>query len=363
MRIAVLLDHWHADGGGLEQYLHHVLPLLVDRGHAVALVARGAERGTPRGVTPLSLHKGKWLPRPWSDYQEAREAVARAKDWGAERCWGFRAIPCEGAAWTPMGGSAPNVQQARGRMPSRRTRALLRLEEETLQAAKVVLPMSPMVEKQIEARAPGKRQVLLPLPLLQEPAVCKQPERRGRGRVGAPIRILHCGRDPLRHGSLAALDWFRALRGRGLHAEVQLWTKTEAHAERALGCDAGALLEEGVTLRGWDGGFHDALKEADLLFHPTLYDSFSLVCLEAAAAGVPVVTTAGAGVAELLPRELCVEVKREVPEVAAATAMELLVAGGQYSQERWTEMVMDVREQFGLKAHVDGIEKALNPAP
>lgn len=328
MRIAVLLDQWHADGGGLEQYLHFVLPLLVDRGFAVALVARGAERSTPRGVTPLGLHKGRWLPRPWSDYQEAREAVKRAEEWGADCCWGFRAIPCEGAIWTPMGGSAPDVQNARGRIPSRRTRALLRLEDETLQAASMALPMSPMVERQIEKRSPGKAQRLLPLPLLEIPQVLRQPERRTRGRVGHPIRVVHCGRDPLRHGSMAAVEWFRAMRGRELHAELRIWTKTVAHGERAVGRSRAELETEGIFLHGWDGGFRKALSEADLLFHPTLYDSFSLVCLEAAAAGVPVVTTTGAGVAELLPRELCVESRRELPEVAAATAMELLVAGG-----------------------------------
>ncbi|MGB0953776.1 MAG: glycosyltransferase family 4 protein [Planctomycetota bacterium] len=360
MRIAVLLDQWHADGGGLEQYLHYVLPALVDRGFAVALVARGAELGCPRGVTPLSLHKGRWLPRPWSDYQEAREAVSRAQAWGADRCWGFRAIPCEGAIWTPMGGSAPDVQKARGRLPSRRTRALLRLEDETLDAASLVLPMSPMVERQIEARSPGKPQSLMPLPLLEEPSVLKQPDRRTRGRVGHPIRIVHCGRDPLRHGSMAAVEWFRALRGRQLHAELRLWTKTVVHGERAIGRSSAGLEEEGIFLHGWDGGFRDALADADLLFHPTLYDSFSLVCLEAAAAGVPVVTTKGAGVAEILPRELCIESRRELPEVAAATAMELLVGGGQHGAEEWEGMVQEVRKEFGFLRHVEELLKVLS---
>jgi len=358
MRIAVLLDHWHADGGGLEQYLHHVLPALVDCGHAVALVARGAERGTPRGVTPLGLHRGRWLPRPWSDYQEAREAVRRAASWGADRCWGFRAIPCEDAVWTPMGGSAPDVQQARGSAPSRRTRALLKLEQETLEKAKLVLPMSPMVQRQIARRVPDKPQTLLPLPLLQELEVLRRPERQARGRVGHPIRVVHCGRDPLRHGAKQAVQWFRALKGRGLHAELQLWTKTVAHAERAIEASASSLREECITVHGWDGGFRAALGDADLLFHPTLYDSFSLVCLEAAASGVPVVTTPAAGVASLLPRELCLEVERDVAEVAAATAMELLVAAGSYPKEAWEGMVHAVRSGFALQTHVERLGEA-----
>ncbi|MDA0666439.1 MAG: glycosyltransferase [Planctomycetota bacterium] len=363
MRIAVLLDQWHADGGGLEQYLHFVLPELVSRGHGVLLAARGATSGTPQGVTAVDLRRGRLLPRPWSDWQEAREAVRVADHWNADRVWGLRAIPCKGSVWQPMGGSSPDVQKARGRVPSRRTRALMRLEEETLRAAACVLPMSPMVAREIEKRAPGKQQTMLPLPLLLPPSGMQIPGKRGRISEQTPLRILHCGRDPLRHGAKASVEWFRCLKPRGIYARLDLWAKTIAHAERAIGASAEMLFTEGVVLHPWDGGFRQALQSADLLFHPTLYDSFSLVCLEAAAAGVPVMTTRMAGVAELLPSAMCATEPRELPDVAAARGMELFFGACAYSEEAWLRLGEEVRSGFQLQEHVAQIESVLERFP
>lgn len=360
MRIAVLLDQWHAHGGGLERYLDHVLPRLVDRGHGILLAARGASIGTPEGVTPRDLRRGRFLPRPWSDWQEAREALRHSREWGADVTWGLRSIPVQGALWQPMGGSGPDVQKARGHFPSRRTRALLRLEEQTLQCASMVLPMSPMVERQIAERDSAKPQRMMPLPLLEPAASLRWPGRRLRGQDAAdPLRVLHCGRDPLRHGAAAAVAWFRCLGPRGIHARLDLWAKTIVHAERALGATAADLEQEQVFLHPWDGGFRAALADADLLFHPTLYDSFSLVCLEAAASGVPVVTTAAAGVAELLPRALCAVEPRALPEVAAARGMELLVGASSHSRGAWEDLVEGVRASFDLDQHVVQLESVL----
>jgi glycosyltransferase involved in cell wall biosynthesis len=237
---------------------------------------------------------------------------------------------------------------------------LLRLEQQTLEDAASVLPMSPMVQRQITRRDASKPQVMLPLPLLEQAASLRWPGRRLRGQSPEdPLRVLHCGRDPLRHGAAAAVDWFRCLAPRGIHARLDLWAKTIAHAERAIGAPAAELEKESVFLHPWNGGFRAALADADLLFHPTLYDSFSLVCLEAAACGVPVVTTASAGVAELLPIALCATEPREMPEVAAARGMELLVGASSMTRGDWEELVEGVRTAFDLGQHVGRLESVL----
>lgn len=359
MKIAVLLDHWHRAGGGLEQYLKFVLPKLVESGHEVLLVAAGASRGTPTGVETHELGRGRFLPRPWSDYAEAREAVAAAKTWHADAVFSPRAISSPGCVWQPMGGSAPHVQAARERPPSLRTRALMRLEDAALQVAEIVFVPSPMVGREITQRAPDKKQVLAPLPLLQQPQSLNQPQMERDWDKAPPLRVVHCGRDPLRHGTATAVEWFFAIRARNIPAHLDLWSKTKAHAARAIGKSVAELEQLGVTLHDWDGGFHAALSEADLLLHPTLYDSFSLVCLEAAAAGVPVVTTQAAGVAELLPQQLCVTVAPKLTEVAAASALELLVAAAAIPAEKWQKLVMELREQFHLDQHVALLADAL----
>ena len=153
------------------------------------------------------------------------------------------------------------------------------------------------------------------------------------------------------------------MRSRSIPARLDLWAKTPTHAERAIGASAESLAAEGVTLHPWDGSFRKALSHADLLFHPTLYDSFSLVCLEAAAAGVPVVTTKAAGVAQLLPSSLCATEPRELPDVAAARGMELFFAACTYSEEAWTTQCEEVSSKFELQKHVVEIESVLEKYP
>lgn len=362
MKIAVLLDHWHHAGGGLEQYLKSVLPKLVAAGHEVLLVAHGATHKTPEGVEAVNLERGRLLPRPWSDYAEAREAVSAARAWHADAVFSPRAISFPGAVWQPMGGSAPHVQAARGRPASLRTRALMRLEDTALRASSTVFVPSPMVAREIAERAPTKPQVLAPLPLLREPVALSQPHMERDWSDDQPLRVVHCGRDPLRHGAATAVDWFFAIRARKIPAVLDLWSKTKAHAARAIGKSVTELAELGVFLHDWDGRFHAALGTADLLLHPTVYDSFSLVCLEAAAAGVPVATTPQAGVAELLPPQLCVAVAPNLTEVAAASALELLVGAGATSTEKWQRIVQGVRETFDLDRHVALLASTLEAA-
>ena len=353
MKIAVLLDHWSAEGGGLEQYLKYVLPALVARGHQVLMVAHGANRKTPHGVEAVNLERGNLLPRPWSDYAEAREAVSATHKWHADAVFSPRSISYPGSVWQPMGGSAPHVQRARGRPASLRTRALMRLEDAALRASAVVFVPSPMVAREIAERAPQQRQVLAPLPLLKQPVALHQPRKQRQWQMEHPLQVVFCGRDPLRHGAATAVQWFLAMRARQIPAVLQLWSKTKLHAARAIGKSVAELADLGVFLHDWDGGFHAQLGRADLLIHPTLYDSFSLVCLEAAVACVPVVTTPQAGVAELLPPELCAAVAPSLTEVAAARAVEMLVSAALISPEQWRSSVLQVRASFDLQRHVE----------
>jgi UDP-glucose:(heptosyl)LPS alpha-1,3-glucosyltransferase len=69
---------------------------------------------------------------------------------------------------------------------------------------------------------------------------------------------------------------------------------------------------QGARAGGLDGRLHwigpladpaPAYAAADLLLHPTIYDSFGLVVAEAMAWGLPVIVTAAAGISELLEHE------------------------------------------------------------
>ena len=355
MRLAVLLDRWHPQGGGLEVYLAHVLPGLAARGHELHLLARDARRGTPAGTTAHELRAP--LPRPWRDRVEAALQVRRVRALQVDAVLTLRAVPCPGAAFLPMGGSAPDVRRARGaRAPGCREGALLALEERTLQTAGLVLPSSPMVAAEIERRRPGVPLELLPLPLLRDPGVLREPMHLDPART---LRVIACGRDAVRHGAAEAVAWFRALRGLRPRARLDLWAKSVRHAERRLGSDASTLAREGIVLHGWQEDFPAALREADLLLHPTLYDSFSLVCLEAVAAGVPVLTTPAAGAAGLLPGLLLATAPRADAARAAEEAVALLERAAGAAASSWRDAVQEVRARFALDAHLTRLESLL----
>ena len=64
------------------------------------------------------------------------------------------------------------------------------------------------------------------------------------------------------------------------------------------------------------------LAAADAFLLPTLYDPFSNACLEAAAAGLPVITTAANGFAEIIAPEEGTVLAEPISAAAIAAAIE-----------------------------------------
>src|SRR5207253_416613 len=87
---------------------------------------------------------------------------------------------------------------------------------------------------------------------------------------------------------------------------------------------AGRLgVADRVRFAGFVPDVRDALFAADLLVHPTFYDPCSLVVLEALACGLPAVTSAHNGAAELLDpscEDLVVRDPHDHDELARAVA-------------------------------------------
>jgi len=346
VRIAVLLDRWHAEGGGLEEWLRAVAPELGARGHQVLLIARAADAAPPAGVLGVPA-AARWpLPRPWRDAADARARVQAAAESGADAVLDLRASRCPGAVWFAMGGFGP----AREAAPiSARRRALLRLEAESVRCAAAAVAPSPLVARALRAFRPELPVRVLPLPLLGPVPEAPGPDAEAlAGR--RPLTVFFCGRDPERHGLEPALAWFAALRRQLPEARLETWTRGRADAA-------------GVTAHGWNGGFRAALGRADLLLHPTRYDSFSLVCLEAAAAGVPVLTTAQAGAAELLPPEWCAAAERGDPERAAEAALRMLRCAAELPPARRAELRDGLRARHGLGDHAERLAELLAANP
>ncbi len=335
MRVAFLLDRWHPRGGGLEEWLRAVAPALAARGHEPWLIARGASQQTPVGVRALDAGSKLPLLRPWRDRRDAHARTAAMRRVRPDAVLDLRASLCGGAIWFAMGGFGTLRE---GATSSGRRRALLRLEEESLRLAAAAIAPSPAVARALQAYAPELAVRVLPLPLLAPPTRAHGPDAEALAGRRA-LRVMFCGRDPERHGLAEAALWVEALRARYARVEWDVWTKE-------------GVPVPGARLHAWDGSFRAALAHADLLLHPTAYDSFSLVCLEAAAAGVPVVTTAQAGVAELLPPELCVTAPRGAPNEAAWAADRVLRAAAERSPQERERLRAELSELFSLKRHV-----------
>jgi len=88
---------------------------------------------------------------------------------------------------------------------------------------------------------------------------------------------------------------------------------------------------------------------ADLLLLPTRYDAFANVCLEAAAAGLPVVTSAANGAARALGEGAAVV---DDPEDADAFAARLDALGDPERREPQGRAARKVAQGFGWDAHV-----------
>lgn len=260
--------------------------------------------------------------------------------------------------WQPHSGSAPHLRQARGAdKPTWRQRYFEAMEEEALQSCERILALSPKVSREFRQRREGVAMTLLPPPLLSD----REPEERS-GLV-QPEWALFCGRDARLKGAATAVRWFRALRRRWPKLGLRAWSRSVSHLERVLGQDRQSLAKEKIFLHGWDGGFEAALPEAQILLHPTAYDACSLVCLEAAAAGLSVLTTPGNGFAELVTEPWVGVLPAEAEAEAAQTSLGRLWSKRlEMGPDAWQHGVWQLRKRFDLETHVAELARVLQNA-
>lgn len=118
-------------------------------------------------------------------------------------------------------------------------------------------------------------------------------ERPARDHVDGPVRILFVGGDLARKGGGTLIEAFRSLRDE-CHGDVALDVVTRTDLEP----------EPGITVHRGLGSGDPALVEcfhrADIFCLPTKADCLPMVLSEAGAAGLPLVSTAVAGIPEIL---------------------------------------------------------------
>jgi UDP-glucose:(heptosyl)LPS alpha-1,3-glucosyltransferase len=105
-------------------------------------------------------------------------------------------------------------------------------------------------------------------------------------------------------------------RTRGVHG-LRVWVLGKGNLHRAQSLADRLGIADRVHFAGPVADPERWMAAADLFVLPTIYDPFSNACLEAMACGLPVVTTTGNGVAEILEEWRTGAVVRDPRDVAA----------------------------------------------
>ncbi len=317
----MVTDRWDEAGGGRERYMAELRTSLVRRGRSVGVLAREAlgERRLRRdvenfrrshpascvlsarpasGATHYQLHSGV--------YAAAYAAESDAYDSTLRRLFFQPAL----------------------RLNARRRR-LLHIEARILGAGSDTKVMAFSARARDELQRlfgiSGDRVALarpgVDLDLFRPPsaaeAAADRSSRRGR------IRLLFAGHNFALKGLRWALEATALARRRGFDAEIVVAghgpTRAFTALARRLKIDAHVRFAGAVT----QGVLADLYRRSDLLVHPAFYDPFPRVIVEAMASGVPVVTTAACGGAELITsgrNGFIVTDAREVDAIAEAIA-------------------------------------------
>lgn len=366
LRIALVVERFEPGGGGVEGVAWNTAHGLAAAGDRVRVLAR---RATPPRAPGIEV-EGVAAPAAW---QPLRVALFSARAGRAAHAAGCDVVhsfsrTLHQDVYRAGGGShaaymerAYGAAGARLRRLSPRHATLLAIEERVFRDPhQLVQCNSEMVRDELRARyaIPAARLALVwnGVDLERFSPLRRAAEReRVRAELGAPAGApvwLLAGSELRRKGLDVAL---RALAAGGPR-EAELWVcgRDRAAPWRAQAERLG--LASRVRFLGTRGDLERIYAAADALLLPTRYDAFANVCLEAAASGLPVVTSGANGAAQLLgPGALVVEDPEDVAGFAKAldvlaepAARERIGAAAREraSQRSWARHVAELRALY-----------------
>jgi UDP-glucose:(heptosyl)LPS alpha-1,3-glucosyltransferase len=314
MRVALVVERFEPAGGGIEHAVWQIAHGLARAGDEVHVIAR---RGSDSRAA--TLHRVEvpsfWQPLRVARFSQRAGAEARREAHGFEIVHSFSRTVEQDIFHAGGGSHAHYMKRAYGglgatlRRASPRHAALLGLERRIFaDQTQTVQCVSEMVRSEIAERfgvSPG-RMTVIPYGVDLDRFQPGDPDKRGSDSedlrqqlsAGDATVWLLAGSGWRRKGLDTAL---RALALSG-DARAHLWI---------AGSDAPAPWQRlagklGVAARvhflGARRDIEVVYRAADALLLPTRYDAFGLVCLEASACGLPVVTSGAAGAAELVAK-------------------------------------------------------------
>ena len=318
-----LVRRGYARTGGAEIYLRRFAEAAVAAGHECVLFSEQ----WPRGAWPFAqVHLATDSPQKFADALAARRVHAECDFlFSLERlrtCDAYRAGDGVHAAWLERRARFEPSWKPWLRRFSAKHRETLELEKRLFgpDGARLVIANSHLVKSEIERHFgyPAERIHVVHngVPPFDPPAEARGQTRRELGLGEDDFGVLFAGSGWERKGLRFAIEAMKA-------ARLPKATLLVAGRGRARGLPR----SERVRFLGPVKDMSRYLAAADAFLLPTLYDPFSNACLEALAAGLPVITTAHNGFAEIIEPGVEGEVVAQPDDIAA-------LAG---ALERWSD--------------------------
>lgn len=342
----------YSSTGGAEAFLRRFAGALGSAGHASRLYTTSDwPRDAWSGSEVIAL-TGR-TPREFADAITTRNPRGECDLlFSLERVWacdGYRAGDGVHAAWLQRRAAIEPPWRSKLHRFNPKHRQLLALEFALFAGggAKKIIVNSQMIAFEIRERygvAPDRIRLVyngLPAASFERPP---RPERAGRGE----LRVLFAGSGWMRKGlahAIAAIDQLPA----SLQPVLLVAGRGDPEKFRA---------SQRVRYLGPVADMAAQYEAADLFLLPTIYDPFSNACLEALAAGLPVITTRANGFAEILPADVAGTAVDQPGDIAAlAAALEYWASPARLDEAR--HAAREIASAFTIEKTVAQTLKAL----
>jgi len=341
VKLGVLLDRLDGTPGGAEAHTLALVRRCVAAGDAAAIATLSGQ--APEGVE--TIHVPAPRARPERDEAFARDGARALRDAGCDVVFAIRhALDCD--VYLPHGGLVDLARERKdlaaggaglltrlGRVFGRK-HAFFQQAEAALLAGRegpLVIAVSEWIAGKIRAQYPAcasRLKVVVNGVDVErfDPAAHAEAGAALRASWGleAPLVGLLSAHHPVLKGAETAIRALAEPVTRALPRPVALVV-----AGGSLPSSLRALARRlGVAGQVREVGLFDDPRPlyaaADLLLHPTWYDPCSLVCLEALAMGLPVITTPEGGVREVMGQRGGIVVEEAGNPEAVAMALRVL---------------------------------------